>query len=85
VDHSRSRTGPIWVRGPEPALVVNLLHLAASHTVRDKSIKPSLEPNKRLRLMLLSPIFRLWAMDEWMTIRLQPSRRHRDISCFTPT
>jgi len=55
-------------------LIVNLLHLAASHTVRDKSIKPSLEPNKRLRAMLLSPIFRLWAMDEWMTIEPQPSR-----------
>jgi len=74
VDHSRSRTGPIWVRRPEPALVVNLLHLAARHTVRDKSIKPSLGPNKRLHPILLSPIFRLWAMDEWMIIGPQPGR-----------
>jgi hypothetical protein len=73
------------MRGPKPALVVNLLHLAASHTLRDKSIKPSLEPNKRLRPMLLSPIFRLSAMDECMAIEQQRRRGHRDKSCFIPT
>src|SRR5205085_3131541 len=76
VDHSRSRAAPIWARGSEPALLINLLHLAASHTVRDKSIKPSPEPN-RFSVRYYYPRFS--GFGRWMNGLLSGRNRARPI------